>query len=140
MYTCIFFAAGIAVAIAAKTPDSLGVTRAAPAYATPSPGQLAQGLALTAAAVASTVAAGFAAHRSKSPWPGLAYEFTTGLLFALALGISEMTRPTVVRPPLPAPPPIHTHTIIHTTYAPPPAKIAATCPCISADPGTASPQ
>lgn len=108
VYTCVFFVSGIAVSIAAQTPDVLGVARVGATYTPPSPTQLTAGLALIGTAAASTAAAGYAAHRTKSALPGQVYEFTAGVLFALALGLSEMTRPTVVRPPPSLPPaPLH---------------------------------
>eukprot|EP00892_Ulva_mutabilis_P004341 jgi/Ulvmu1/2279/UM013_0126.1 len=96
VYTCVFFAAGIAVSIAAQTPDALGVARVQPPYAGLTSMQLTHGLGLVAAAATTTAVAGIAAKRTKSTLPSLAYEFTAGLLFALALGFSQMTRPTVV--------------------------------------------
>jgi hypothetical protein len=101
VYTCTFFAAGIAACSLGGTLAALGVAPAAPPYIALTGAALRQGLAILGTAVAGTAAAGAIAARTQNQNVGVVYDAFAGVTFGLGLCFSGMTRPSLVRRPLP---------------------------------------
>lgn len=96
VYTCTFFATGIAACLLGGTIPALGIANQSPAYMPLTGSMRAKALSLLATAVIGTAAFGLAAHKTQRKAVSTAYDGFAGLAFGLALCLSGMTRPTLV--------------------------------------------
>jgi uncharacterized protein len=96
MYTVTFFASGIAACILSGTLNAIGVASGPQPYIPLEGTDLNNAVVLLASAVATTGLAVWQARGKAKAFVANAYAGVTGLLFAVALAFSGMTRPSVV--------------------------------------------